>query len=152
MEEKEVKIVYPMRGPGELGVWKWKTPRESCVSHREINTEGKGETKATPISCMNQWKEQKSEGTLRKVAVKGTKSPFWRRELVYVSCVRAWSPGLGNEEGVETHNALNVNSSSWFSRGEALSWGPGLLPVFERLTEVLCRCSTVNVLMTMTAS
>lgn len=54
MEEKEVKIVCPMKGPGELGVWKWKTPLESCVSPREINTEGKGETKATPISCMNQ--------------------------------------------------------------------------------------------------
>lgn len=156
MEEKEVKIVCPMKGPGELGVWKWKIPQESCVSSQEVNTqgEGEGETKATLISCMNKWKEQKSEGTFWKVAVKGTKSKFWRREAVYVSHMQAvvwWSPGLGNER-VETHNALNVNSSSWFSRGEALSWGPGLLPVFERLTEVLCRCFTVNILMTMTAS
>lgn len=56
MEEKEVKIVCPMKGPGELfGVWKWKTPQESRVSSREVNTqgEGEGETKATLISRMN---------------------------------------------------------------------------------------------------
>lgn len=41
-----------MKGPGELGIWKWKTPQESCVSSQEVNTEGEGETKATPISRM----------------------------------------------------------------------------------------------------
>lgn len=43
MEQKEVKIVCPMKGPGELGAWKWKTPQESCVSSWEVNTEGEGE-------------------------------------------------------------------------------------------------------------
>lgn len=53
MEKKEEKLVFPMKGPRELGVWKWKTLQESYVSSWEINTEDKAETKATPILRMN---------------------------------------------------------------------------------------------------
>lgn len=53
MEKKEEKLVLPMKGPRELGVWKWKTLQESYVSSWEINTEDKAETKATPILRMN---------------------------------------------------------------------------------------------------
>lgn len=112
-----------------------------------------------------QVEEQKSEETVWKESVIGTKSKLWRKEVIFmlhmqiVILQRLGSrflnnqvlPHLVNEGGVETYNVLNVNLSSCFSRGglqfEASSSSP-----LETLPEALCRYFTVNIFVTMTAS